>query len=337
MERALELAVNGAGNVSPNPMVGCVVVWDDKIIAEGWHMKYGSRHAEVNAINAVKDKSMLAESTVYVTLEPCNFHGNTPPCADLLVSSKVKRVVICNLDPNPKVSGGGVQKLMDNNIEVEIGVLEERGKEINKRFFTYHNKKRPYIILKWAETADGFIAKEDHDSKWISNTYSRQLVHQWRAEEDAILIGKNTAEFDNPMLNVRDTEGKDPIRIVIDPKLKLSKKLHLFDQQQTTLVFNLERNEAQPNLEYIKLHPEQIEHQILDKLYLRKILSLIIEGGSTTLQKFIGMGLWDEARLFKSNKKFSKGIASPQLDRSVLKTVENILDDRLFIYTRNDG
>ena len=200
MQRALELARLGLGNVSPNPMVGCVIVKDGKIIGEGHHEQYGGPHAEVNAVQAVKDQSLLPQSTAYVTLEPCSHFGKTPPCADLLVRHQVKRVVICNEDPNPLVAGQGIERLRNAGIEVEIGLLREEGRVLNRRFFTAFEKKRPYVILKWAQTTDGFVARENYDSKWISNTYSRQLVHKWRAEEDAILVGTNTARYDNPSL-----------------------------------------------------------------------------------------------------------------------------------------
>ena len=244
MRRAMELATLGLGKVSPNPLVGCVVVHDNKIIGEGWHKLYGSAHAEVNAIDSVIDKNLLQESTVYVNLEPCSHYGKTPPCADLLVSHKVKRVVIANVDPNPKVAGTGINKLMEAGIEVGRGVLEEKGNDLNKRFFCAFRKQRPYVILKWAETADGFIARENYDSKWISNEFSRQLVHKWRSEEDAILVGKNTALYDNPKLNVRNWTGRDPIRVVIDHNLSLPEELELMSKsEQQTICYNTERDE----------------------------------------------------------------------------------------------
>ncbi|MEQ9412696.1 MAG: bifunctional diaminohydroxyphosphoribosylaminopyrimidine deaminase/5-amino-6-(5-phosphoribosylamino)uracil reductase RibD, partial [Cyclobacteriaceae bacterium] len=213
MLRAMELAKNGIGHVSPNPLVGCVIVYEGKIIGEGWHGKYGEAHAEVNAVNAVADKSILNGAAVYVNLEPCAHTGKTPPCADLLVKHKVKRVVIANVDPNPLVAGKGIAKLKDAGVEVLTGVLEEAGRELNKRFFTFLKHKRPFVILKWAQTSDGFIARENFDSKWISNEYSRKLVHKWRTEEDSILVGYNTALYDNPKLTARDWTGRNPVRI----------------------------------------------------------------------------------------------------------------------------
>jgi diaminohydroxyphosphoribosylaminopyrimidine deaminase/5-amino-6-(5-phosphoribosylamino)uracil reductase len=238
MRRALELALLGMGSVSPNPMVGCVIIHHDKIVGEGWHKQYGEAHAEVNAIATIADKSLLKECTVYVNLEPCSHFGKTPPCADLLIEHRVKKVVVANLDSNPLVASEGVKKLRTAGIEVITGILEKEGRELNKRFFTFMEKQRPYIMLKWAETSDGFIARENFDSKWISNEYSRQLVHKWRAENDAVLVGTKTAFHDNPELNVRDWSGRNPVRIVLDRFLRLSEKLHVFDRKQKTLCYN---------------------------------------------------------------------------------------------------
>ena len=213
MHRALELARNGAGKVSPNPMVGCVIVHNGTIIGEGWHQQFGGPHAEPNAIAAVNNQELLKDATLYVTLEPCAHFGKTPPCAHLIIEKQIPRVVVCNLDPNPLVAGKGIKLLKDAGIEVKTGILAQEGAFLNRRFFTYINHKRPFIILKWAETADGFVARENYDSKWISNALSRKLVHKWRTEEDAILVGKNTALYDNPQLTSRDWEGKNPISV----------------------------------------------------------------------------------------------------------------------------
>jgi diaminohydroxyphosphoribosylaminopyrimidine deaminase/5-amino-6-(5-phosphoribosylamino)uracil reductase len=332
MRRALELATLGSGQVSPNPMVGCVIVHQNKIIGEGWHKKYGDWHAEVNAVNAVEDKSLLKESTAYVMLEPCSHFGKTPPCADLLIKHQLKKVVICNVDSNPLVGGKGIQKLQQAGIDIQTGVLEKEGRELNRRFFTYMEKKRPYIILKWAETADGLVAREDYSSKWISNSISRTLVHSWRALEDAIMVGTQTALYDNPQLTVRDWSGTDPIRIIIDKSLRLPSSLHVFDKKVLTLCYNTIKTEKQDNLEFIKLADSPLFlEEIIQDLYARKIQSVIIEGGSKLLNSFIELRLWDEARVFKSSQVFIKGIAAPLL-QSKLEHIQAVQDDTLFTY-----
>lgn len=331
MHRALELAVNGLGSVSPNPLVGCVVVCDNKMIGEGWHMQYGGPHAEVNAINSVLDKPALRDSVVYVTLEPCSHYGKTPPCADLLIQCKVKRAIICNADVNPLVSGQGVAKLRNAGIDVEENFLSEVGEEMNRRFFTFFRKGRPYIILKWAQTADGFIARENFESKWISNELSRKLVHKWRGEEDAVMVGGNTAHYDNPRLNVRSWEGKDPVRIVIDRKLRLSKNMNLLDGSQKTIVYNMLENHMMDNLEYVKLPEENFLQGLFSDLYHKRIQSVMVEGGAALMNELIGLNLWDEARVFRSDIVFGKGIAAPKLP-IVEVSVEDILGDSLFFY-----
>jgi diaminohydroxyphosphoribosylaminopyrimidine deaminase/5-amino-6-(5-phosphoribosylamino)uracil reductase len=330
MLRALELAELGKGRVSPNPMVGCVIVYDGQIIGEGHHEVYGGPHAEPNAINSVKNSRLIPESTVYVTLEPCAHWGKTPPCANLLVEKKVKKVVIGTLDSNPLVGGKGAQILNDAGIEVTSGVLDRRVREQNKRFFTFMERKRPYVILKWAQTKDGFIARENYDSKWISNAYSRQLVHRWRSEEDAIMVGTLTAKYDNPQLNVRDWEGKNPVRIVIDRNLSLDHGLHLFDQRQSTLCYNQVKKEKSENLEHVKLPLGFNIREILDDLYQRKIQSLIVEGGAQLLNRFIQENLWDEARVFTGQVQFGSGIPAPQLNGIQIEDLD-ILKDKLLI------
>ncbi len=336
MRRAMELALLGRGHVSPNPLVGCVVVHNDKIIGEGWHRKYGEAHAEVNALASVQDKSLLKESTVYVNLEPCSHHGKTPPCADLLVQNGVQRVVISNVDPNPLVDGGGIRKLRNAGIEVTTGVLEKEGHELNKRFFTFIKQKRPFIILKWAQTADGYIAKENFRSKWISNGYSRRLVHKWRAEEDAVLAGTRTVFHDDPQLNVRDWSGRNPTRVVIDRFLKLSENLHVFDRSQPTLVYNMIKHEEHNNLVLVRLDEENFIQHLTADLYKRNIQSLVVEGGAHTLQAFIEAGMWDEARIFIAKRTFGKGIAAPVL-RGVLASSDNVGGDTLNVYVKNNG
>lgn len=334
MQRALDLAELGRGYVSPNPMVGCVIVHEDVIIGEGWHKKYGEAHAEVNAVNAVEDKGLLKNSTVYVSLEPCSHVGKTPPCADLLIKHQVKKVVISVLDTNPLVAGKGIEKLRAAGTEVVTQILERRGRDLNKRFFHFIEKKRPYIILKWAETADGFIAQENYDSKWISNEYSRQLVHKWRSEEDAILVGRNTAAHDNPQLNVRDWTGRNPVRIVIDRFLKLSDTLLVFDKSQPTLLYNVLKHEEHPNFTLVRIDEQGLLWNLVKDLHKRKIQSVIVEGGLQTLQGFIDQGLWDEVRVFKSSRTFGKGIPAPHF-RGNLKSSENVMGDSLFSYTNS--
>lgn len=332
MRRALDLAALGRGKVSPNPLVGSVVVHENKIIGEGWHRQYGAAHAEVNAISSVQDKSVLPESTVYVNLEPCPHFGKTPPCADMLIAHKVKKVVVANLDSNPLVSGEGIKKLRAAGMEVVTGILDKEGHALNRRFFTYMEKQRPYIILKWAQTADGFIARENHDSKWISNEYSRQLVHKWRTEEDAVLVGMKTAAHDNPQLNVRDWTGRNPVRVVIDRFLKLHEKIHLFDGTQPTLCYNLLKHEEhRPNHALVRLDEEDFLNNLLKDLYKRKLQSLIVEGGALTLSLFIEANLWDEARIFTSPRTFTRGIRAPLL-QGKMASHEESEGDLLNIY-----
>lgn len=332
MLRAMELAKNGTGHVSPNPLVGCVIVHDDKIIGEGWHRKYGEAHAEVNAVNAVKDKSVLKDSIVYVNLEPCVHTGKTPPCVDLLVKHQVKRVVIANVDPNPLVAGKGIHKLNGAGIDVSTGVLEGEGLPLNKRFFTFFKRKRPFIILKWAQTSDGFIARENYDSKWISNEYSRKLVHKWRTEEDSILVGYNTALHDNPKLTARDWTGRNPVRIVIDPKLNLSASLHLFDGAARTICYNTVKQDIKDNVEYHLLEKEHLLNDMLANLFDRNIQSLIVEGGTQTIKAFLSAGVWDEARVFTSRQRFGSGISAPIISKAV-DSSEMIEGDELNIYS----
>ncbi len=290
MQRCIDLARLGAGNVAPNPMVGSVIVCDDKVIGEGFHQIYGEAHAEVNALKNVQDKSLLSKSTIYVSLEPCAHFGKTPPCADLIIENRFKRVVIGCSDSFVEVSGKGVQKLKDAGIEVTIGVLEKECRELNKRFFTFHEKKRPYIVLKWAQTKDGFIDKKRSDSiqeiNWISAPETKLLVHKWRSEEQGILVGKNTILKDNPTLTVREIEGINPVRIILDSQLELKNSTKVFNSESPTIIFNLIKDEKNDNLEWIKLSDMHVL-SILDALYKKNIQSVFIEGGALTLQSFI--------------------------------------------------
>ncbi|WP_138991017.1 bifunctional diaminohydroxyphosphoribosylaminopyrimidine deaminase/5-amino-6-(5-phosphoribosylamino)uracil reductase RibD [Larkinella sp. C7] len=333
MSRALELAKLGRGHVSPNPMVGCVIVHNQRIIGEGWHRQYGGPHAEVNAVRSVADESLLPESTVYVTLEPCSHFGKTPPCADLLIAKGVKKVIVCNDDPNPLVAGKGLAKLRAAGIEVETGLLAERGRELNRRFFTFIEQQRPYLILKWAETADGFMAPADFRPIPISSPLSRQLVHKWRTEEDAIMVGTNTARYDNPQLNVRLWTGRNPVRIVIDKPLQLPSALHLFDGSQPTLVYTvLPAKETVGVTKYTQLDPQApFLPQLIADLHQQKIQSVIVEGGAALLESFLKMGLWDEVRVFKSLKVMGEGLAAP-VARGRLVATERIGDDSLMTY-----
>jgi diaminohydroxyphosphoribosylaminopyrimidine deaminase/5-amino-6-(5-phosphoribosylamino)uracil reductase len=316
MQRALDLATKGLGYASPNPMVGCLIVHEGRIIGEGWHQQFGGPHAEVMAVESVTDKSLIGESIVYVTLEPCSYHGKTPACTDLLLKHKPKKVVVASLDPNPKVSGRGLEILQEAGIEINFGILENESILLNKRFFVAIKTQRPYIILKWAQTADGFMARSDFNSKWISNTLSRQLVHKWRSEEDGILIGYNTVKYDNPQLTVRDWDGRNPARIVIDPMRGLEGHFKVFDNSARTYWLNTKEDFIRDTL-VAKKFPE--EHNLLDGLkflYNEQIGSIIVEGGAATLRQFIGLDLWDEARIFESQATFGTGINAPELDLS---------------------
>nr|WP_315187710.1 bifunctional diaminohydroxyphosphoribosylaminopyrimidine deaminase/5-amino-6-(5-phosphoribosylamino)uracil reductase RibD [uncultured Flavobacterium sp.] len=340
IQRCIELAKNGLGTTYPNPMVGSVIVHNDVIIGEGWHKKAGEPHAEVNAINSVKDKSLLQKATIYVSLEPCSHFGKTPPCCDLIIKNKIPNVIIGSVDPNIKVAGNGIKKLIEAGANVTVGVLETECYDLNKRFFTFHQKKRPYIILKWAETKDGFIApieKLEQKPVWITNPYSRQLVHKWRTEEQSILVGTQTVIDDNPKLDARDWFGNNPIRLVIDQNNRITKNSHIFDNQTKTIIFSKIKTEiVEENTIFEVIDFEQnIAQQIIVILYKYQIQSVIIEGGKQTLQTFIDANLWDEARIFIGNSRFNIGTKAPKL---VLKDFErHIIDtDELLISKNHD-
>lgn len=347
INRCLELAENGRGNTYPNPSVGCVIVYQDRIIGEGFTSKAGGPHAEVNAVHAVSDPELLKESTLYVTLEPCSHFGKTPPCADLISEMKIPRVVIGTLDSNKEVSGRGVKKLMENGCEVIVGVLEEACRESNKRFFCFHENKRPYIILKWAESADGYLAPapEVRDQQkaapvWLSDKPSRQLVHKWRSEEQAILCGTGTALADNPSLTTRDWHGSTPLRIYIDRKAQLPVHANLLDGSTPTVVFteavNPYPDKKIKDLEIITIIPEMsLPKQIMALLYQKNIQSLIVEGGAKTLTAFIDEGLWDEARVFKAPVTLGSGIAAPETGIPGTATFK-VGQDQLVIYRNSE-
>lgn len=314
MDHALDLAARGGRAVMPNPMVGAVVVHHDRIIGEGYHQRYGGPHAEVFAIESVSDRSLLKDATIYVSLEPCSHFGKTPPCADLIIQSGIRTVVIGCRDPNPKVAGQGIQKLRDAGVTVHVGIRERESIMLNRRFILFQRMKRPYVILKWAETADRFIAREDGSSKWISGEFSRRTTHRWRSQEMSILVGTRTALVDNPRLTVRHVEGENPLRVVIDRKLSLPTSLALFDNQVATLVFNSSVDKQEGLTEWKRLAPDRpVPQQILEQLFAQHQLSVLIEGGARTLQSFVDLELWDEARVFQSKKSFGTGISAPHL------------------------
>lgn len=334
MRRCLELAELGMGNVSPNPMVGAVIVYDGRIIGEGYHQKYGEAHAEVNAVKQVADKysdhaELLSRSTIYVSLEPCAHYGKTPPCADLIIRHHIPKVVVGCRDPFEQVNGRGIEKLLAAGIEVTTGVLEDECKWLNRRFFTRVQKHRPYVILKWAQTADGFFAPADGSQFWITGAESRKLVHQWRGEEDAILVGTNTVTSDNPQLNVRYAKGRPPKRIVIDRKLKLQDSSNVFDHSVETFVFNEVKTDIEGKNKYIALEDfdNYVPQYILYQLYLQDIQSVIIEGGAFTLNSFIHAGLWDEARIFTGKATLNEGIKAPVVAGTITDKISSGTDE----------
>ncbi len=318
MQRCLELAQFGGGYVAPNPMVGAVLVCDNKIIGEGYHQRYGEAHAEPNAINAVKQKELIEKSTLYVNLEPCSHYGKTPPCASLIVKYQIKRVVIGTLDPNPKVSGKGVEILRAAGIEVTVGVLEAECRNLNKRFFIFQEQHRPYVLLKWAQTQNGFIDKNrqsvSESPLAISNPITKQLTHQMRSENQAILVGTNTALLDNPSLTVRNWPGKSPIRIAIDREGKIPTHFHLFDGVIPTLIFTEIEKQNRPNIEFIRIvFDENCLNTILQKIHERNIHSVLVEGGAKLLNCFIQNGCWDEANVEVSPMTIEEGVCAPIL------------------------
>jgi diaminohydroxyphosphoribosylaminopyrimidine deaminase/5-amino-6-(5-phosphoribosylamino)uracil reductase len=334
MSRCIELALKGVGNVAPNPMVGAVVVYENEIIGEGYHEKYGEAHAEVNAINAVKNKDLLSKSTIYVNLEPCSHYGKTPPCSLKIIESQIPRVVIGHNDPFPKVMGGGIKMLRNAGVEVITDILHDKCAELNKRFFTFHEKKRPYIILKWAQSVDGFIDKERTDNNLnaakISNNETQLLVHQMRAEESAILVGTTTAIQDNPSLTVRLCRGNNPVRVVIDQILKIPAHYKLLDNQTKTIVFTELKAISSENTQYINIDFNQnILPQIMNELYQQDLISVMVEGGEKLLNSFIEIGLWDEAQVeIATDLYFSKGVNAPVLKTNAIsekKYQQNII------------
>jgi diaminohydroxyphosphoribosylaminopyrimidine deaminase/5-amino-6-(5-phosphoribosylamino)uracil reductase len=337
MHRCIEMAGNGLGAVSPNPMVGAVLVYDGLIIGEGYHQVFGSAHAEVIAIkNAIEKQGeeILKKAILYVSLEPCVHSGKTPPCCDLILKYKIPEVIIGCSDPFESVNRKGIERLKSNGVKVTVNVLESECRELNKRFLTFHAKKRPYVILKFAQSMDGFIAPENQteENRWLSNEYSLKLVHKWRSEEDAVLVGATTARIDNPRLSVRHWKGEHPVRIVLDRDLTLPRHLNIFDGSVLTYVFNeLNSGVIGDNIELVSVDfGKNIWSDLFACLHEKHIQSLIIEGGAKTLQSVIDSKLWDEARVFTSDKLLGSGIPSPKFYG---KTVEkqDILDNRLAI------
>lgn len=336
MRRCIQLARNGLCNAAPNPMVGAVIVCDGKIIGEGYHVRCGEAHAEVNAIRSVKETSLLKRSTIYVSLEPCSHHGKTPPCADLIIEKQIPRIVIGCQDPFSKVAGRGIQKLKDAGREVIVGVLEDECRHLIKRFITFHTLHRPYITLKWAESADGFIdlCRTEGNPVILSTPLTSMLVHKKRAEHSAILVGTRTAKLDNPSLNVRNWYGRSPIRLVIDRKQSLSPTLHLFDGSVLTLVFTEHFQDALPNVEYLPIDFQQdILPQIMQILYERGIQSLLVEGGSALLQSFIDAGLWDEAYVEESPRSLISGVKAPEMNDKISYASEQSFGRSIRHYT----
>ncbi|TXF77467.1 bifunctional diaminohydroxyphosphoribosylaminopyrimidine deaminase/5-amino-6-(5-phosphoribosylamino)uracil reductase RibD [Chryseobacterium sp.] len=314
MNRCIQLAEQALGNTYPNPLVGSVIVHQDEIIGEGFHHTAGENHAEINAISSVKDPGLLKESTIYVSLEPCSHFGKTPPCADKIVETGFRKVVIGTLDPHKKVNGKGKAIIEKAGIEVVSGILEENCRQLNRRFFTFQKKKRPYIILKWAESGDGFINK-DFKPTQISNALTKQFVHQLRSEEHAILIGTKTALTDNPDLTTREISGRNPVRILIDLDLKVPRDFKIFNTEAETLVFNLFKDSVEGNLKFIRIEKENFLENLMQKLYEKQIQSVLVEGGRFTLEQFISTGLWDEAIVIKNeNLRLGNGTEAPDFD-----------------------
>ncbi len=329
MQRCFDLASKGLASVSPNPLVGCVIVAQGQIIGEGFHEQYGKAHAEVNAVQRVLERfgetegnALLKEATVYVNLEPCAHVGKTPPCADLLVKKQVKKVVIANPDPFEGVNGKGIQRLQQHGIEVLTGVLTKEGEWLNRRFFTRIRKKRPYFILKWAETSDGYFAPLNNQQRWITGQAARKLTHQWRHEEDAILVGSRTALIDDPLLNVREQVGNDPIRVLVDRGLNVPSDHRLFQEGARTLVLNELESKIENHVQWIQM--EDMKHYLPQKiayqLYLLDLQSVIIEGGATLLSLFIENGLWDEIRKFTSPSIWGEGLPAPKVQSQLIES-----------------
>ena len=336
MQRCLELAAIGSGYVAPNPMVGCVIVSNDLIIGEGYHKMFGGPHAEVNAFDEVENEDLLSSATLYVSLEPCSHFGKTPPCVDLIILKKIQRVVIGCRDSNPAVSGKGIDRLKRAGIEVIEGILENECRWLNKRFFTFHERQRPYVVLKWAQTQDGYIDRIRGEASsrinWVTSETTKSLVHKWRSEEQSILVGRNTIINDNPSLTVREYDGRNPIRIVIDSQLQISGDQNIYSNEAPTIVFNRLKNDQKENVEWVKIS-ETSTSKILEELYKRGISSVFVEGGSRTLQYFIIDNVWDEARVLVGNTWFNEGVKAPVISK-IPSDSYKFGEDKVYIYYR---
>jgi diaminohydroxyphosphoribosylaminopyrimidine deaminase/5-amino-6-(5-phosphoribosylamino)uracil reductase len=337
MQRCIELAMHGLGSVSPNPMVGAVLVHEDRIIGEGYHARYGEAHAEPNCINSVRpaDRRLVSHSTLFVSLEPCAHYGKTPPCADLIIRENIPRVVIGCRDPFEQVNGRGIDKLVQAGIQVQLAVLEEACKALNKRFFTFQQQGRPYIILKWAQTGDCIIGNNAGAERLlITNPDTNRLVHRWRSEEDAILVGTNTALQDDPSLDNRLWTGKSPVRLVLDRSLRLPVSLKLFNGEQNTVVLNNNEDRQDGNTRYYAIEKgEELPAQIAKACYNLQLQSLIVEGGATLLDSFIAAGLWDEARVITNHTmNTGSGVKAPQLSGAVVHATEKTGSDTVRYY-----
>ncbi len=331
MQRCLELAQRGAGRTAPNPLVGCVLVHDGKIIGEGWHRFYGGPHAEVEALASVRDRALIAQATLYVNLEPCVHYGKTPPCVEAILEAGIRHVYVGTLDPCDLVCGRGVETLERSGCQVHTGLLAEACRNVNRRFFTFHEKKRPYVLLKWAESADGFIGRVGQRTS-LSGSIAQVLMHRWRSEEAAILVGTNTARIDNPQLTVRHWPGPQPLRLVIDRKATLPRDLHLFDGTAPTWIFSELADEHEQQVQHVSVRfDDNLGKNILEELFRRKVLSVMIEGGKKLLQHFIDMGLWDEARIIRSRTPLGKGLPAPVLHGCPVQRFD-LHTDEVFIY-----
>jgi diaminohydroxyphosphoribosylaminopyrimidine deaminase/5-amino-6-(5-phosphoribosylamino)uracil reductase len=341
MRRCFELARKGLGMTQSNPLVGAILVHDDRIIGEGFHHEFGGPHAEVIAIRSVEDPSLLSQSTLYCNLEPCSHHGKTPPCSMLITQKGIRRVVVSNGDPFPSVNGQGLRHLEDSGVEVETGCLEEEGFHLNRRFFHYINYRRPYVILKWAQTADGFIDLErepgDREGpRWISNALCRTLVHKWRSEESAIMVGTNTVLTDNPRLNIRRWTGSNPVRITLDRRGRLPDNAHMLDGTQETLVFTgVDRNYA-GKIRIVHADPSYTLVDVMEELFDQQLTSIFVEGGAQLHNSFLSTGLWDEARVFKGKMSFSQGVKAPEINEKPDELIQ-IGDAQLEVYRNKDS